>query len=330
MTAIKSRSLLPEWTRHDHPVYDLEVRRRVENRALSALRLGCVPSILAASALALSVILATAVLGQITWLVSWYNVSDLTGAMLGWAVATLAIIGVAAGAMVNILVIAQTAPTVSGEIELQSWRLLRTTTLTLKEIIFAKYAAALRQLRGPLLGLMIVRAAAAITILLFTANSVLRGMFYYMDATSWASFWREVQWLPVTLLYIIAFLWFVLQPLVQLFLNGAIGMVASVYSNTRAQSFAAALVGRLALWVGVGTMHLAIGLGLLFLHSQWSSAPYSQFDAYNAMPSPDTLTELWVSSLLMGGYVLAFFSVQVAGILLLLGVMLRRARHLGV
>lgn len=330
MTAIKSRVLLPDWTRHDHPVYDLEVRRRVENRALSALRLGCVPSILAASALALSVILATAVMGQITWLYSWYNVSELTSVMLGWAVATLVIIGVAAGAMVNILVIAQTAPTISGEIELQSWRLLRTTTLTLKEIIFAKYAAALRQLRGPLFGLMIVRGAAAITILLFTANSVLRGAFYNMGASDWADFWGEVQWLPVLITYSAAFIWFVLQPFVQLLLNGAIGMVASVYSNTRAQSFAAALVGRLALWVAVGTLHLAIGLGLLFLHSQWASAPYSQFDAYNAMPDPSSLAELWVTCLLIAGYVLSFFAVQVAAILLLLGAMLRRARHLGV
>src|SRR5688572_6645222 len=172
---------LPEWMTRKHPVYDLEVRRRADNRSMAVMRLGCIPAILAAATFSLSVILSTSLVSQLQWSYGWYAFSNITMSMLGWAVATLATIQIAAGALVNVLTVAQTAPIISGEIELQSWRLLRTTTLNLREIIFAKYAAALRQIRGPLFGLLILRGASIITIFVLTATMLLRTTFYYMD-----------------------------------------------------------------------------------------------------------------------------------------------------
>jgi hypothetical protein len=329
MTVSKTSSLLPTWVQHEHPVYDLEVRRRIENRALTILRLGCVPAILATASLALSVILAAAVISQASWLYDWYSLDSMNTTLLGWAVATIMIIQLGAGAMVNILVIAQTSPTISGEVELQSWGLLRTTMLPLKEIVLAKYAAALRQLRAPLFALMILRAASTITILLFAASTTLRGTLYYMDASQWSRFWREILWLPPLIAFVVALIWYFLQPIVQLLLNGAIGMMASAYASTRAQAIAAGLVGRLAAWVAVGTLHLGIGLGLIFLNSQWASGQYSSIAAFNTASSPSELATTWITCIMYGGYVLSFFLVQLAAIAILLGLVLRRARKLG-
>ena len=333
MTASKrslSTFMIPVWMTHAHPVYDLEVRRRTDNSALRMMRLGCVPAILAGATLALTLILGITFFGQIQYSLSWYSFTSLLAVMLGWTIATLMLLQVGAGALVNILVIAQMAPTISGEIELQSWRLLRTTTLTLRGIIFAKFAAALRQIRGPLLGLLILRAASMITILVFSANVLLRDIFYGMDSSAWGRFWQEALWLPPLIAYVSCTIFYVSQPFVQPILNGAIGMLASVYSSTRAQAIAAALVGRLAVWVAAIIIHVGVGLGLIYLHSQWAEAPYASFDAYKNMPTPSDFAQMWVLCLLIAGYALSTLIAQLGMIAAALGLSVRRARQLGV
>src|SRR5687767_10124266 len=98
---------LPEWMTQKHPVYDLEVRRRADNRAMTVMRLGCIPAILAAATFSLSVILGTSLVSQLQWAYGWYTFSTLPIQMLGWAVATLTTIQLAAGALVNVLTVAQ-------------------------------------------------------------------------------------------------------------------------------------------------------------------------------------------------------------------------------
>jgi hypothetical protein len=229
-----------------------------------------------------------------------------------------------------VLTIAQAAPAISGEIELQSWRLLRTTTLTLREIILAKYAAALRHVRGPLLGLLALRVASALTILMFTAYTLLRQTFYYLDPSGWRQLFREFLWFPPLIAYAIWFIWYISQPLIQLLLNGAIGLTASAYTTSRAQAIAAGLVGRLGLWISAVLFCVAVGTGLIFLHTAWMDAPYSSFEVYNELPPPTPLQETWVTSIMIGGAGAAILAIQIALIFILLGVTLRRARHLGV
>jgi hypothetical protein len=333
MTAIKNSArppFLPDWMTHRHPVYDLEARRRADNRSMSVLRLGCIPAILAGSTFSLGLILGTSVLSQLQWSYGWYSYSGIMIALLSWAIATLVAIQFAAGALVNVLTVAQTSPIISGEIELQSWRLLRTTTLKLREIIFAKYAAALQQMRGPLFGLLILRAASTITILILTVTILLRTVFYYMDRAAWQDFWLKGEWFPILIAYLACLLLYLTQPVLQLLLNGAIGLTASTHTSTRAQAIAASMVGRLASWVAIVMINVSLMLGLNFLHSEWMNGPYSAFDAYRDLMPPGDTAVLWIVCLIIAGYALSAFIGQIGAILCLLGITLRRARHLGV
>jgi hypothetical protein len=321
---------LPDWMTHRHPVYDLEVRRRADNRSMSVMRLGCIPAILAATTFSLSLILGTSLISQLQWSYGWYAFSSLSMSLLGWTAATLTTIQLAAGALVNVLTVAQTAPIISGEIELQSWRLLRTTTLNLREIIFAKYAAALRQLRGPLFGLLILRGAAIITIFTLTVAMLLRTVFYYMDRAAWQDFWRKGEWIPLLIAYLACLVLYATQPVLQLFLNGAIGLAASAHTVTRAQALVTGMVGRLVTWVAVVMINTSLILGLTFMHSQWSNPVYSTFEAYHDILLPDGTTQLWMVSLITAGYAMSAVLAQAGVILALLGITLRRARQLGV
>jgi hypothetical protein len=321
---------LPEWMTRKHPVYDLEVRRRADNRSMAIMRLGCIPAILAAATFSLSIILSTSLVSQLQWSYGWYAFSNLTMSMLAWTVATLVTIQLAAGALVNVLTVAQTAPIISGELELQSWRLLRTTTLNLREIIFAKYAAALRQIRGPLFGLLILRGASIITIFVLTATMLLRTTFYYMDSLAWQDFWRNAEWLPMLIAYLACLVLYATQPLLQLFLNGAIGLAASVHTGTRAQALVTGMVGRLVAWVAVVMINTSLILGLTFMHSQWTTGVYSTFEAYQDILLPSDTVLLWIACLIIAGYALSAVLAQAGVILALLGISLRRARQLGV
>lgn len=317
------------WAHAEHPVYGLETRRRVQNRTLGLLQLGCVPAIFGTTAVALAGIVGATVLQQLSWASTWYDLESIVPLALGWAIATMMVIQLGAGAMANILVVAQMAPMISGEVELQSWGLLRTTTLSLREIFFAKYAAALTQLRAPLLGLVILRAASTFTIMLFLAYLLLRQTFYYMSQSDWQRFWVRWEWLPPLLAFVVYLMFYVSQPVLQLLLNGAIGMVASAYARTRGQAIAAGLVGRLAAWVTVIITNAAIMFFLGFLITQWTSPSYASLDAYSIMATPSEFEQTWSIWLTITGYGLALLLTQVGLVIMLLGLAMRRARTLG-
>jgi hypothetical protein len=321
----------PRWASLAHPVYRLEAQRRLENRSLLALRLGCVPSIFAATGLVLIAVAVTVFLSQFAWLGTWQQLSTTIPLLLGWVVGAMVLIQIGAGAIANILTIAQAAPMISGEVELQSWGLLRTTTLTLREIFFAKYAAALNQLRAPLFGLMMLRLASVLTALLLFAYVILRDTFYYWYPEQWLRFWQEAQWFPPLVAVFMVVLVYTNQPILQWFLNGAIGLTASAYAPTRGQAIAAGLVGRLALWVITILTNVACIYLLTYSYSQWTGGYYlSSFTtSYPPVPTPTPLEVNWVTCLTIAGYMAAVLASQIGVTLLLLGVAQRRARLLG-
>ncbi len=316
---------LPRWARPEHPVYHLETQRRTQNRSLIALRLGCMPVIFAITGLVILSIMVVIIFSDPFW--------DIGEAYLGtlWlVVAAIMFIQAIAGAVVNILVIAQATPTISGEVELQSWRLLRTTTLPLREIILAKLAAALSQLRAPFTGLVILRTISLVTGL-FGIAYILRNAFYYMDAGERHDFWTEGLWLPITIAIVTFLVFYALQPVIQFVLNGTLGVLASALARSRSRAVAAGLAARLGGWVASILLNVGAIYFLIYLLVMNWSTPYSApMRAFRDRPEPSDLAIAWVLSLTAIVYILAVLALQIGLTLLALRMIQRRARHLEV
>ncbi len=321
---------LPAWVRKEHPIFELETRRRAENRAVNLLRIGCVPAIFLATLVSFAFIVGAVVLSQGTLFISFRDAEYIVPLVLGWMLVVLTVIQLGAGAIVNILTIAQAAPMISGEIELQSWRLLRTTTLSLHEILMAKFAAAFMQIRGILGGLLVLRVAAVITALVLTAYLFLRDVFYYMSASDWRQIWRETEWLPFLVAVGISIVVYMIQPLIQTFLNIALGMLASAWARSRGQAIAASMVARLGLWVGSILLNVAMMYALGFMIAQWADPNYSVFDAFHGLDRPSESLIVWVIWSGISAYVASILCLEIAVTLGALGLAMRRSRHLGV
>lgn len=324
MSGKNAHRLKLAWARNEHPVYHLETRRRTQNRSLMALRWGCVPAIFAITGLAILVTMALVLLSGGFW-----DAEEALQMILGFTLAVLLFIQIGAGAIANILVIAQAAPAISGEVELQSWRLLRTTTLPLREIILAKMAAVLAHMRAPFVGLLILRAISTLTALFIVAYAV-RSEFYYRDPQYRGEFWTDGLWVPYTIAGLVFLAYYVLQPVIQLVLNSMLGMLASAYARSRSRAVATGLTGRLAGWVT--SIMLNIGaiyaLGFLLL-ANWASPNYAPLKMFQGRPVPSSVQIAWVTGLTVAVYILVVLAGQVGFVMGALRLTQRRARHLG-
>lgn len=278
----RQRRLRPAWAQPDHPIYRLESRRRAASPALRGLQSGCLPLILAAAGLAAGGVAALSLANRPFQGV----ISVVQNALLGLSIAFILLQALAGGAA-NILTVAQTTPLISGEIELQSWSLLRATTLSLREIVLAKYAAALSQLRSSLAGLIILRIASTVTGLLFLAYSLRSTL--YRDPRALETALQRGTWVMPVVAGLLFLIWYVLQPVVQFFLNGALGLLASSRARSRGRAVVMGLAGRLGTWVAGVVLHVALIYGLIYLlvlnWAQPASAPLRAFRTL-AEPSP--------------------------------------------
>jgi hypothetical protein len=319
MTA--KRLKLPEWATPVNPVYRLETTRWNRSRGLLLLQRGCLPAILAAGgALALAMVMLI-FLPQVYW-----SVEGAFAALLAVLMFLLAVMQAMSGAVVNILMVARAAPMISEEVELQSWGLLRTTTLTLREIVMAKFAAALRQLRSALIGLMGLRVTSTITGLLgigFILRSIvyndLQGFREAMDHGLWL--------LPVAALGVFV-VWYLAQPFVQFLLNASLGMLASASMHSRARAVAVGLGARLAGWVLSITLNAAAlyGLGFIII-ANWTSPYSAPIEYFQNRPEPKPETVIAVVCAVGIAYVLGVLATQLGLTALCLGLAQRRARH---
>ena len=237
---------------------------------------------------------------------------------------------IVAGAFANVLVIAQVSPTISGEMELQSWRLLRTTTLNLREIVFAKFAAALLNLRLILVGLLVLRSVTVISSMLMFAYILFRQTLYYMDSASISTYFVQSRWLPLVVPAAAGCLVLMAQPVVQFALNGVIGLIASAYARTRAQAVAMGLTARLALWVFTILVNVAAIYALGYLMTNWASPSSATIQAFRGMETPGEPQIVWAIGLSVTIYLLATMAGQIGLTLAGFGLALRRAQRLGV
>lgn len=329
-TSHRNRLLgVPHWARPDHPIYRLETRRRASRGILALLRLGCLPTTFSLTGLSILIIIVLVSPGRYWWGGYWDWFENVAIQSLLWALFAVAVIQILAGAITNILIIAQTTPMISGEVELRSWGLLRTTTLLLREILFAKLAAAITRLRTQFVGLMILRAISLVTGILLLAYAVVRETVFYSSRAEVREFWAAGYWLPVLLASVPLLAYYVGQPAIQFVLNGALGLLASAYARSRSRAIAAGLSARLVMWIAVILLNVGamIGLGTLFVN--WTDPYYAQIEVFHGMQEPTQGQIVWAICLMGGGYAVAVLAGQIGFILAALGLTQRRIRHLG-
>lgn len=283
----------------------MESRRRVGSPVLVTLQQGCLPVVLALAGAALVAVVALMLPQQLLWLSS-----GVSAPLLGLSLVFLVLVQAVTGGAVNVLVLAQTAPLISTEVELQSWGLLRATVLTVHEIVMAKLAAALYHLRRSLMALLILRAITAITALLLLAVALLRSTFYY-SPDRWDRWVASGVWLPLTLAGLLFLVWYVAQPVVQFLLNGTLGIFASTAGRSRSRSMASALGLRMGLWVASITLNVGLIYGAIYLIViNWASPSTAPLEAFRRGPTPTDEQVLWVTAVVAFFYIAIVAAIQ--------------------
>jgi hypothetical protein len=318
--------IVPRWARQEHPLYWLESRRQVRNRGLAAIQGAFLPILFGVVGLTSPLMMAFVV-------PSFYGFSDLESnitLLLTLEIVALLGIQLGAGAIVNVLSVALAAPLISGEIELQSWRLLRTTMISLPEVVLAKLAAVLNELRTMLVGLFVLRLASTVTAVLLFIYIMLREIVYYLSPAEIRSLLAEGKWVPYVLLIGAIAIYNLSQPFVQAIMNGLLGLAASAYARSRSQAIAGGLIGRLVVWVGTTLLNVGLIFGLSYLFTNWSSPSSAQLEVFHNVPPPTSEQVVWAICLTISGYLLGYLLAQIGFIMIGMGAVLRRARRLGV
>ncbi|MBN1427800.1 MAG: hypothetical protein JXB07_05395 [Anaerolineae bacterium] len=319
--------MVPRWARPEHPIFWLESWRQVRNRGLVALQRAFVPVLFAVASLAVLVVMLFSLL--IVTSGGYYDLDSSLALVLGFVIAVLFCIQIGAGGMANILTVLLAAPLISGEVELQSWQLLRTTMVSLPEIILAKLSAVLHELRLVLRSVVIIRVISTVTIVLFFAHVMIRQTFYSMSAADLRRFFFDGLGVAYIILIASIVSYNLSQPVIQAVLCGMLGMTASAYARTRAQAISGGLGARLFCWVSSTLLHFGLAYGLGYLFNNWSYPAYAQLDIFRNVPSPTETQIAWAACLTVSGYLLASIIAQVGLILILTGLVFRRARRLG-
>ncbi len=220
----------------------------------------------------------------------------------------LIVIQFVAGAASNILVLAETAPLVAAEVEMQSWGVLRSTVLSVREILLAKLAASLANLRAPLVALTILRAATTVTGLLVVAYSLSRSTFYY-DEDAWRVAVQTGRWVLPTIAGLAGAVWFAAQPRIQFALNGALGLLVSTVTRSRGRALATALAGRVMGWALSIVLNVGLIYGLVYLIVEnWGSPTSAPLRAFRSLPTPPD----WLVVQVMAGVGLMYVLVVAA------------------
>ncbi len=312
----------PRWTTDDHPIYRLETRRRAPGGLMTAMRFGCAPMIFGTLSVILTILIVS------VSLTTSYLESMITTTLAVALLATV-VVGILAGAMVNVVTIATTAPMVSGEVEMQSWNLLRTTELSVYEIVLAKLAASITSLKEHLRALLLLRVFSLMTGVLVFIVQVLRQGIYWDDPQRVAAMLRQGTWIPILLAVTMVGIFWLSQPLLQMALNGSVGMAASAYGRSRSGAMAVGLAMRLILWIVSALLNIGGIVGISYLLNQVLTPRYSSIDFLAILPQPTALQQVWITCSMITVYALGLIASQGGIALFALGIAQRRSRRIG-
>jgi len=318
----KQRSESLHWSRPTHPIFWMETRRRARAGAGGIFHYAALPvAFVSLQTIVLFAIIVSIVSSAPVVDVSSYTLETLMYVGPGVVFGFLLVVEFALGATINLVTVALATPLISGEIELQSWELLRATALSLREILLAKIAATLHQLRLPLLGLVLVRAVCTASgLFLFFAlmlSELRYSMRYGLSGIDFESL--SETWLPLALAVLaVAFAHF-FQPPLQALMNTMLGMVASAFTRSRGRALAAGFGVRLALW-GVTSVLGTAGISFtITAYDRWLYQSPFYFYPQNETQATALLIILWA---------MIFVATQVGITLLAWRLTIRRARRL--
>jgi len=145
------------------------------------------------------------------------------------------------------------ANVVSREVEDRTWNPLRVTTLSLRRILWAKYGAIFRYMELHYTLVIAVRAVP-VTILgiswVASTLTVLPGQgFEY--------------WFSTTVVFLVMGGYFLMSPVIDVAFDGALGMLASSFSDRRSTALVMAMLARLSLWLLPLALTAPLQFGLL-------------------------------------------------------------------
>jgi len=255
--------LLDTWQfifrRHDHPIYRRELTGWSTLGIVRGVRRGCLPLML------FVIVGVVGCCGLTAAPIALTNKPEL------WPVVGVYLLGGLFTAtelirwLVGILATVATSTAISAEIEAQSYALLRLTPIPTRQVVLAKYGAALQQLRLPLIVVAVLRALCIVGSVAFLVALIAAGSSSSVAQTNPAIVAPTPPSLPllssapgivsylisgvVGLLALLAwFLYYLLNPALTTMIYGAIGLMASSWSRTRASGVLTALAVRVGLW----------------------------------------------------------------------------------
>ncbi|MBN1120025.1 MAG: hypothetical protein JXJ17_03015 [Anaerolineae bacterium] len=325
--------------KRDHPIVAHEMEGWSYLRIWRSLRKGCLPLI------ALLVLGSAGCCGVVTLLSS--TSVDEWPLVVGAMFVGLYIGGELVRWLVGLLATALTATVLSAEVEAQTVGLLRLTPIPMREIVLAKYGAAVRQFKVPLIvvaltrfllitGLLLIIMLAFVVALPDMSSSVSYAapLFPGLSLTDVLSLVTTslIPYLIAGILMLLAlflwFLYFLFSPVLEILLFAAVGLLASAWARTRANGLVVGAGLRIGLWSisyvsgqVVSTMFSFFTFPLMALYT----APIG-FEEQLARISPAVLAT--AGALLANGWLLAVVLIRIAVVLVLLFLSTNRASRI--
>jgi hypothetical protein len=325
--------------RPDHPIYRREQRGWSYIRAWRSLRRGCLPLIavvafgfMGCCGLAFLPIIGSTPESWPIGLLAVIYALALSGELVKW------VTGLAATGL--------TATMISAEVEAETYGLLRLTLIPSKEIVLAKYAAAMRELRQPIGAVIVLRIATilagVVTILIFVTVG-LSGLGPSPSGMP-SSSPELIEIIPQeTVLSLLAsgaaaiivsigaaalwLIFFLVQPILDALLYASVGIFASTMSRTRSGGLFMAGGVRVGLWALSYVASQFIGVGISLLTVPMTGIPAVALwlaDLQNMSPG----TIIIIFAAITGVSIVVVAAVQVSVIMFMLQSAVRRAEAL--
>jgi len=272
--------------RPDHPVYRREMAGWSYVRMWRGLRQGCLPLIL------IMVVVTSACCGLMTLVTvtqesvepDWiYRLLLTIGAGVFGAFWIGEVVLQIAGLIATVL----TSTSVSAEMEADTFGLVRLTLVSPREIVLAKFGAAVRELRLPVIAVLVTRTLflVAIPLLLIVAGiygiSTVAGAPGGSSSPSSPGGAVSSALLPASMLALVPLLttsalglaslviagalglfYYFIQPALDMMLFSAVGVAGSTLARTRASGLFAGFGLRVGLWAGACMINQIVSNGI--------------------------------------------------------------------
>jgi hypothetical protein len=145
------------------------------------------------------------------------------------------------------------ATVVSREVEDRSWNPLRVTTLSLQRIMLVKYGAIFRYMELHYVLVMAVRAVPVIIL----------GISWIASTLTVLPMQGFEYWFSTTVIFLAMGVYFLASPMVDVAFDGALGMLASSFSERRSTALVMTMLARLSLWLLPLALTAPLQFGLL-------------------------------------------------------------------